>query len=365
MKIGIEKRKAKEEAKETSGHKGIEIRSEDGEGKFEGYIAVWDTVDTYNSTFIRGCFKKTIEERGDRIKVLDDHGKIIGKIDEILEDDTGCFVRGSLTMGVERARDVFEFIRSEAIDTLSFGFKAINDKYVRGVRSITEVKLYEVSPVIFEANDKAKITGFRKEDSEEGEERAVDFKDTLDDNLIYTKGWKVIDALDETLGDIWWSTGLSNDEIIAKMDEAISAFHAEYLVWANEFISRFWETRESRSMPTNDQFLLELRKVIGDKSLETIAAETTFTVDELRTLKRGGILPSVVSGKLSELSDDLGKAHAVRRRGALEDLCTELRAGGLTVAESSRLKALLEIRKVSQDENPVDELMSALEGLSY
>jgi len=42
-----------------------EVRAIEPDGQFEGYIAVWDTVDDFNSTFARGAFKKTIEERGD------------------------------------------------------------------------------------------------------------------------------------------------------------------------------------------------------------------------------------------------------------------------------------------------------------
>lgn len=355
------KPKAKEN-RENSGIRGIEVRGEADEGKFEGHIAVWDTVDSYGSTFVRGCFKKTIEERGDRIKVLDDHGKIIGKVDEIREDDKGCFVVGSLTMGVERARDVFEFIRSGAIDTLSFGFRAINDKYVGGIRNITEVKLYEVSPVIFEANENAKITGFRSEEDEvkKDEKRSTDFTETLDDELVRNKGYKLQCALDETLMDIWWDYELTNDEIRAKIDAAIADFHAEYLAWTNEFINRFWVSDEERSMPTEDQFLLELRKVVGHQSLEDVAAKTTFTVAELRTLKTGGILPVETSAKLGELSSELRTAHAVRRRETLEKLCTELRSGGLTKAESSRLSALLDVRK---DDNGLESVLSAINNL--
>ena len=54
--------------REFSGLKGIEVRADEDAGVFSGYIAVWDTVDSHNSRFVRGSFKKTIEERGHRIR---------------------------------------------------------------------------------------------------------------------------------------------------------------------------------------------------------------------------------------------------------------------------------------------------------
>ena len=43
------------------------------EWTFEGYAVTWGTIDDYNSTFRKGSFRKTITERGNRIKVLWNH----------------------------------------------------------------------------------------------------------------------------------------------------------------------------------------------------------------------------------------------------------------------------------------------------
>ena len=114
-----------------------EIRA-DGEGTFEGYIAVWDTVDSYQSTFKRGAFKKTIQERFDKIKILWNHDsdEVIGKVTDIREDDHGVFVQGQLVTTVVRAAEVFELLKASAIDTLSFGFRTVTEKWEDGVRAI-------------------------------------------------------------------------------------------------------------------------------------------------------------------------------------------------------------------------------------
>jgi len=85
-----------------------ELRADDSEaGIIEGYIAVWGTVDSYNSSFQQGCFKKTIENRMNKIKVLWNHDteQPIGKLTEIREDDHGLFVRAQLITDVNKASE--------------------------------------------------------------------------------------------------------------------------------------------------------------------------------------------------------------------------------------------------------------------
>jgi len=348
----------KVEKKETRGRQALELRAE-AEGKFAGYIAVWGTVDSYRSSFVQGCFTKTIQERGNRIKVLDDHGKIIGKIDEIREDATGCYVEGSLTMGVERARDVYELMRSEAIDTLSFGFNTVKDKIIDGVRNILEVKLYEVSPVTFEANEAAKITSVR----------ADDFSGTMKENELYRRGYVLTDSLHGTLSDIWWGDNTSA-ELLAKMDIALSQFHAAYLEWVTAFVDKFWVAgSEVHSMPIDNEVAAEFRTALNGRSLEAVAAETSFTVTELELLKRGKLLKLEAATKLAELSQSLMTAHSMQRRSKFEDVCKELRENGLTTAEHKRLKALFEIRSeepahVPEPANPLTSVMDALNKLT-
>ncbi len=130
-----------------------EIRGVGEDGTFEGYIAVWNTVDSYDSQFMRGAFAETTKERGSKVKVVYDHDELVGHSVEIREDDYGVFVSGQLTLGVRKAQETYEFLKDKTLDALSFGFRTIKDKFVNGVRQITEVKLYEYGPVIFAAND--------------------------------------------------------------------------------------------------------------------------------------------------------------------------------------------------------------------
>ena len=128
---------------------------------FSGYAAVFGNVDSYNDIIERGAFKKTIQERGDRIKVMYNHMWMIGRVQAIEETAKGLYVECYIS-DTMRGNEVLTLIHDGAVDEMSIGYEPINSQYedVKGekVRIIREIKLYEVSPVDFAANDQAIIT---------------------------------------------------------------------------------------------------------------------------------------------------------------------------------------------------------------
>jgi len=411
----------------------LKIRAKDGEGSdgiFEGYAVVWDSVDSHGTRFKKGSFTKTLQERADKVKVLYNHltTEPIGKPLELLEDEVGLFVRAQLTEGVQRADETRLNIEAEVLDTLSFGFQTIDSKRAADkVTDITEVKLYEISPVTFASNEKAKITGIRSEDMVtadndpdsiklediadrleevrkrllEGDDGAApssdDDLDTRDDDQagansaddpiipqlratdfdesalieeLYEKGQQLNYALRVTLSDIWWADDMDNEATLASLDTAISKYHAAYLNWSREFIGKFWEERHSvmQSDDLDGVFNKELRTL--GKTIETIAAETSFTADELRTLSRGNLLSLESRSKLAELPEPIQTAHQEKRRTVVEMLCNELRSGKFTKAESERFRSLLELNDAraedehrSTDSELATTVLSALDRL--
>ena len=141
----------------------------DGDGlTLEGYAAVfdeWTDIDSYEGTFRerirKGAFKKTINER---MPVLQfDHGTHpligsipLGVVTSLKEDARGLKVTARLADNwlVEPVRDA---IRAGAITGMSFKFRVIQDDWSKprgsGVaeRTIKEVALYELGPVVFPA----------------------------------------------------------------------------------------------------------------------------------------------------------------------------------------------------------------------
>ena len=91
----------------------------------------------------------------------------------------------------------------------------------------------------------------------------------------------------------------------------------------------------------------------ASETIETLAGKTSFTVDELKTLSRGDLLPFISRRKLADLPEAVAVAHQEKRTSMVEALCNELRTGEFTKGEAARLSALLglnnrtEVRAVS------------------
>lgn len=331
-----------------------ELRAVDAGGEFTGYIAVWDTVDSYNSSFRRGAFRKTIAERGGKVKVLYNHAHLIGRALELAEDDHGVRVRGRVNLETQRGRDVHALMQAGDLDGLSFAFQPIQETFNRdGVREIIEVRLYEFGPVDFPANEAAEITGVRADElliacTDVGraadEDRSTDFTETLDDADLMRRGYGLLMALDETLGDIWWSDGYAdNTARVGALDAALADFHAAYLEWAQAFMARFYGVDGAdtglRSRPGANALAQAWGAFQGAESTADLAARTSLTSDEISRLRRGR--PIEARGKLTELPEAIRAAHAQIRGAAAEALCRELRDGGFSPAEKRRIQALL------------------------
>lgn len=141
----------------------------------EGYAAVFNTptrIDSWEGLFDEqiapGAFTKTLSERTPVLQF--DHGKHplvgsipIGAIQTLSEDSHGLHVRARLHDNwlVQPVRDA---IREGSIDGMSFRFSVVKETVVEGgdvpMRTVNELKLYELGPVVFPAYEST-IVGVR------------------------------------------------------------------------------------------------------------------------------------------------------------------------------------------------------------
>lgn len=319
-----------------------EISAVGDDGIFEGYLTVWDTVDDHNSTFKRGSFKKTIQERGSRIKILFDHEELIGSSVELREDATGVFGRGKLNLDVEKARETYAFMKDGTLEGLSFRFRPIKEGFKDGVREIREIKLYEFGPVMFPSNDSALVTDVRSEN----------FNETLDESMLRNEGVRIFDAIQETVMDIWFSPDIGTGDIVNKLDEELANFHAAYLDFATRWIETFFVSDDGlRNSPMENDLAkvfnayLEQRRI----TLEELSSRTSFKLEELTELRKGNLITN--RNALSELSEDIKLTHRKQRNKAVETLCSELR-DKFTNSEKMRISALLTPVEERQQSEP-------------
>lgn len=126
----------------------------------EGYAATWD-LDQANDIINKGAFTKTISEGfpAGRVKMLWQHDKPLGMPSEMFEDDRGLYVKGKISR-TQLGDEALELMRDGVVDRMSIGFSIPQNKAgfnEEGIRIISEVKLFEFSPVTFPANEAAHI----------------------------------------------------------------------------------------------------------------------------------------------------------------------------------------------------------------
>lgn len=166
---------------------------DEDQGIVEAIWAVMGNIDKGNDIIHPGAFKKTFNERGNQIKLLDNHRKTsvmdaLGTVLELKElpraelpqelKDTSPDVTGGawgqfqFLMDTPEGEGAFKRIKSGAIKGWSFGYDALNpdrtnvdkDGQKISVRNLRQIKLYEISPVLFAMNEATTTTDAKSED---------------------------------------------------------------------------------------------------------------------------------------------------------------------------------------------------------
>jgi HK97 family phage prohead protease len=134
-----------------------------------GYASTFDqpySVERVQETIDRRAFDRTLVEQPDVFALIGhDQSRVIARTKNgtlsLLPDEVGLRVEISQVDTTE-SRDAFALVESGTIDSMSFGFSVVNQKFENrdGVvhRRITDVNLYEVSLVAFPANPAATLS---------------------------------------------------------------------------------------------------------------------------------------------------------------------------------------------------------------
>jgi HK97 family phage prohead protease len=175
------------------------VSKADGEQGIVGaFTSVMGNIDYGDDIITNGAFVRTINGRREKIRVLDNHNSwstmdAIGKILDIKEvgrealpqeliakypDATGAlYVEIQFMLDDEISAGIFRRIKAGVIDEYSIGFEIIQqeikmvttDEGDRRIRFIKEIKLYEVSPVIFAMNDATMTVGAKADKQDKGD----------------------------------------------------------------------------------------------------------------------------------------------------------------------------------------------------
>jgi HK97 family phage prohead protease len=138
----------------------------DGYGAtFGDWTEIYDRAGSFMEQIAPGAFRRTLAARTPVLQF--DHGAHpligsipLGRITSIKEDSQGLRVQARLSDNwlVEPVRDA---IRDGAVTGMSFRFRVVTDQWDQrdgtDYRTITEVELYEVGPVVFPAYESTTV----------------------------------------------------------------------------------------------------------------------------------------------------------------------------------------------------------------
>ena len=199
------------------------------EGIFEGYLSTYDDVDSYGTYFMPGAWDRSIERfnSGEVIPVLwsHDRSKPIGKFTELKSDDKGLWGRGKLTLEDPQAKIAYAHMKDGSVMGLSVGFEMDYDNVIYNrlldALGIAEADLFECSVVVFPANSNAKITNFKSQNHDHGENK-------MDGSIAET-----IEKMNKSIADIRAAQTAQNDAEISKRDAEIASLKTQIAQLSN------------------------------------------------------------------------------------------------------------------------------------
>lgn len=149
-------------------YKAIQIDSQNIDevnGIVSGYGSIFGNVDSDGDIMAKGCYTKTLQENGSRVKYCWQHDiwSPIGSFSMLEEDDMGLKFEAVIPP-TRLGKDALILMKNKVITENSVGFGIVKADYNSdGIRIIREVKLYEISCVTLAANPMALITDAKGE----------------------------------------------------------------------------------------------------------------------------------------------------------------------------------------------------------
>lgn len=140
----------------------FETRGKGDAFQFSGYGSIWDRIDSYGDTMLKGAFAEAIGSRKTMMFFGHDSRRIPGKWIDVQEDDKGLRMVGELTPNHSEAADLEASLRHQSVSGLSVGGYTTKADWVEEDgqiigRRIHIFDLYETSVVGIPAESEARI----------------------------------------------------------------------------------------------------------------------------------------------------------------------------------------------------------------
>ncbi|MFA5312722.1 MAG: HK97 family phage prohead protease [Methanomassiliicoccales archaeon] len=133
-----------------------------GNGEVYGVANAYGILDLNGEVVDPGACKRSLDTKGPIRKMLYQHSTFhpIG-LAACSEGPQELRFDGKITQKTKVGQETYALIEDGIIDQTSIGYDVIHDLWVDNVRHLSEIRLWEVSPVTFAANELAIIEGVK------------------------------------------------------------------------------------------------------------------------------------------------------------------------------------------------------------
>lgn len=157
----------------------LQVKDLSEDGTFEGYGSIFGNVDSYGEKVLPGAFVESLarhKRQGSNVLMLWNHDphQPIGVWEDLAEDAKGLWGKGRFLLDIQRAREVHTLAKAKAIGGLSIGYREEDTDKDGQVLLLKKLSLYEISPVTFPANRRARIESIKSERMDEFARRLRD-----------------------------------------------------------------------------------------------------------------------------------------------------------------------------------------------
>lgn len=210
--------------------KGLDFNNESR--TISGYAAVFNNKDTAGDILLRGCFAKSIQDRGpesqanDKIIMLWQHqqSEPIGRISVLREDEKGLYFEAVID-DVERGNQTIKQLESGTLNQFSIGYSYVWEKCEQSIALdaflVKEVVLYEISVVSIGCNGETEYLGLKAEGNDPYEELKNEIETALK-GLPIRKKEEIQTVISKAL-----SLGQFKSEMPRKADEPLEEVKAD------------------------------------------------------------------------------------------------------------------------------------------
>lgn len=294
-------------------------------GVVRGTASVFGNIDSYGDITAKGAFEETIKENGpsgkNRVKMLPLHKTDkfpIGRILELSESNVGLEFTSIVlaTDGELGGKNAWLVIKSGAVTELSYGYNITKkkDTNIDGklVTILEKVDLWEISPVIWGANDQ---TSFKSAGMEEIttliEETRKSFKETIERITINMKKEKDKDISFKDFDATQSLDYMLRGKVIDSIGDDFIGNLCVNLIGLNEFVYNHWY------YPDNEQDWFDnyyrqgyvvvngAVELVGDRT--QVQPARTFVDKKSKKEKEGNQESNEFLEKLKELKNSIKK----------------------------------------------------------